>query len=59
VLILVGCSPGTLGGEPCGRKKVPPAVKWDRFSGWDGNWNVQECMMGSGSVDLDLSLNGD
>jgi hypothetical protein len=27
--ILVGCPPGTLGGEPCGRKKVPPAVKWD------------------------------
>jgi hypothetical protein len=21
--------PGTLGGEACGRKKVPPAVKWD------------------------------
>jgi hypothetical protein len=27
--ILVGCPPGTLGGEACGRKKVPPAVKWD------------------------------
>jgi hypothetical protein len=56
VLILVGCPPGALGGEPYGRKNVRLATKWDTSAGPISNLHFRDG--GLSGLDVEAAVAG-